>query len=333
MEHSPVFILKQKAFREKSHTAADRKQNRSACPANISFDERAGETYPEEKGELMEPRIELPEWLESCRPDDAVYAAAYEGTPPEFRALLKTAIAFYFHRWHQQDGESIIEAGSPRTGFRSTEHSFPSAWALAVLGPGFSSPARFLSSLVPAVIAGTGRILIVSETSFSSSVATAMELAGLEDSFILEQERFADLYEDLRASSPHGRLLVFPGPDGALSPAQKDLLHKAAADGLPLMHDRPSPRLLSLYGSGEEDTDLPADEVKARLSWLHPDAELLDAPTPGISAVFTPGTRSSVPLYGPFTAGPGMEACWPGPGPEFFRTCILSAFFSQEYPL
>ena len=60
-------------------------------------------TLPE--NETTMPTIEIPGWLEACRPDDDLYADAYEGTPAELRALLKTAIAYAFHRWPLADDE------------------------------------------------------------------------------------------------------------------------------------------------------------------------------------------------------------------------------------
>jgi hypothetical protein len=75
------------------------------------------------------PTIEIPGWLEACRPDDDLYADAYEGTAAELRALLKTAIAFTFHRWGLHDGESRSERVSPRAGFRHCEAARPAPWA------------------------------------------------------------------------------------------------------------------------------------------------------------------------------------------------------------
>lgn len=271
----------------------------------------------------MSITIELPGWLEACRPDDALYADAYEGTPAELRALLKTAIAFAFHRWPSADGETRIARASGRSGFRHEEVARPVDWALAVLGPGFASPARLLAALIPAVIAGAGRILVVSEAPFSAAVCTALELAGLEDSFLLDGEQMPGLYEDLRALSPEGRVLVFPDASGALTEAQKRLLHDAALDGMPRLRDLPFPRLLSLHA--------PGSEAEARLRWLHPDAELLHEAAPGLSAAFTPES-SALPggLVPAFLCGPGMEACWPGPGPEFYLTRSCSAFLFQD---
>ncbi len=272
----------------------------------------------------MSPITDLPAWLESFRPDDALYADAYEGTPAHLRALLKTAIAFAFHRWKPDQGERSVTVESPRAGFARTERSRPASWVLAVAAEGFASPARLLAALVPAVIAGVDRIIVVSPATFAPAVATALELSGIEDSFVLDDDCAADLYEDLRAASPDGRVVVFPG-GGPLTPGQKDLLHRAAADGLRVFRDAPAPRILAL---GAEEGPLP-EETRERLLWLHPDAELIDAPAPELRAVFT---QSDVPsgCAAPFVAGPGMEACWPGPSPEFFRTRTLSAFLVQE---
>ena len=271
----------------------------------------------------MSMNIELPDWLDACRPDDALYADAYEGTPAELRALLKTAIAFAFHRWPSMDGETCRARRSGRSGFSHTELRRPASWALALLGPGFASPARLLAALVPAVIAGAGRILVVSEAPFSPAVCTALELAGLEDSFLLHAEQMPGLYEDLRAAAPDGRLVAFPGADGSFTPAQQELLHAAALDGLPRFRDLPRPRILSLHAEGSE--------AAARLRWLQPDADLLRAPAPDVRAVFTPLAEASPAAFFPaFLCGPGMEACWPGPSPEFYRTRTCSAFLFQN---
>ena len=277
----------------------------------------------------MSLNCDLPDWLESFRPDDDLYADAYEGTPAPLRALLKTAIAFAFHRYRADAGESRTETKSSRAGFFRMETSRPADWVLAVAAEGFASPARLLGALVPAVVAGAGRIALVSPAPFAPAVATALELSGLEDSFTLDDERTADLYEDLRAASPNGRVIVFPGPE-PLTPGQKDVLHRAAADGVPVFCDHAAPRLLSLYGKidGHED-GLSPEEMRSRLLWLHPDAVLLDEPAPGMNAVFAP-EGVLPPFEAPLLAGPGMEACWQSLDPDFFLTRTLSAHLVQE---
>ena len=272
----------------------------------------------------MRKPIELPDWLEACRPDDDLYADAYEGTPAELRALLKTAIAFAFHRWPLADDEQRLCRISSRSGFRHSESSAPAGWAIASLGPGFASPARLLAALVPAVLAGVDRILVISEAPFTPAVCTALELAGLEDSFLLEADQMPGLYEDLRTLCPDGRVLAFPGADGTFTDAQKELMHSAALDGLPRLRDLPSPRLLCLHE--------PGSPVEERLLWLYPDAEFLTEATPDIRAAFMPDEASCPPdaALVPFLCGPGMEACWPGPSPEFYRTRTCSAFFFQN---
>ena len=273
----------------------------------------------------MSPIFDIPAWLEAFRPDDDLYAQAYENTPAPLRALLKTSMAFAFHRRGMKDGDGAYRVDCPRAGFSRREDVRPAAWTLAVTGPGFASPARFLAAAVPAIMAGVPRILAVSSETFAPAVITALELAGLEDSFVLDAEGLASLYEDLRAVSPDGRILFFPGPEGP-DEAMKDLMHKAAADGTAAYRDKAAPRILSLYKKGDTPS---AAETEKRLRWLHPDADILDAPAPGIRAVFAPEPFDVSPAA-PLTAGPGMEACWPGPEPEFFRTVTLCARLVQE---
>ena len=278
----------------------------------------------------MSPNFELPAWLEAFRPDDELYARAYEETPAPLRALLKTAMAFAFHRFGMQDDESESSFSCARAGFSRTEYARPAAWALAVTGADFASPARFLAATVPAVLAGVPRVLVVSASPFAPPVAAALELAGLEDSFLMDAEGLASLYEDLRAFSPEGRVMLFPGPEGC-DAGMKDLLHTAVSDGTAVYRDRGAPRILSLY-KGEGGNGVPsAAEVEKRLLWMHPDAELLDAPAPGAGAVFTP-EPSAAPCRAPLIAGPGMEGLWTGPSPEFFRTGALCAQLVQEIP-
>ena len=269
----------------------------------------------------MRLNIELPAWLENCRPDDTLYADAYEGTPAELRALLKTAIAFAFHRWPLADDEKLTSRTSARAGFRHSESSCPAGWVIASLGPGFASPARLLAALVPAILSGVSRILIVSEAAFSPAVCTALELAGLEDSFLLDKEQMPGFYEDLRALCPDGRVLAFPSADGTFTEAQQELMHSAALDGMPRLRDLPSPRLLCLHDSGSTEEE--------RLHWLYPDAEFLSEAAPDVRAAYVP---EDMPGLGgiPFVCGPGMEACWPGPSPKFYRTCTCSAYLFQN---
>ena len=171
---------------------------------------------------------------------------------------------------------------------------------------------------------------ILSPEAFAPAVVTALELSGLEDSFVLDDEHMLTLYGELHAACPDGRVILFPGRNGRLSPGQKQLLHRSAADGIPVYRDRAAPRLLSLYTEDGQDDDGPSpDDMKARLLWLHGDAVLLDASASGADAVFLPGHAAS-PCPAPLTAGPGMEGCWPGPSPDFFRTRTLSAFLVQE---
>ena len=154
-----------------------------------------------------------------------------------------------------------------------------------------------------------------------SAVCAALELAGLEDSFLLDGEQMPGLYEDMRTLCPEGRVLAFPGAEGHFTPAQQELLHSAALDGMPRLRDLPSPRLLCLHepGSFHEES----------LRWMQPDAEFLSEPAPDIHAAYVPG-EGSAPCGIPFVCGPGMEACWPGPSPEFYRTRTCSAFLFQK---
>ena len=118
-----------------------------------------------------------------------------------------------------------------------------------------------------------------------------------------------------------GERCTLMSADGSFTEAQQELMHSAALDGMPRLRDLPSPRLLCLHNAGSTEEE--------RLRWLYPDAEFLSEPAPDVRAAYAPEEMPG--LVGiPFVCGPGMEACWPGPSPEFYRTSTCSAYLFQN---
>ena len=98
--------------------------------------------------------FDLPDWLESFRPDDDLYANAYEGTPAGLRALLKTAIAFAFHRWKPDGSEAILQTKSARAAVARRAGIDHWRWSCMSVSPGWvsvSDAARYVK-LAPDVI-------------------------------------------------------------------------------------------------------------------------------------------------------------------------------------
>lgn len=71
-----------------------------------------------------------PAWLEAPRVADGLVAAAYEATPPRFRAALKTALALaHFHFGESASCRDEAET-SARLGFQCASSRAPAPWAL-----------------------------------------------------------------------------------------------------------------------------------------------------------------------------------------------------------
>lgn len=299
------------------------------------------------------------------RIDDALSAQAYDATPPALRALLKTAIAFQYHLYAEAPASETRTVHCPAAGFRHTVHEKPAAWTVAVIEPHFDSPARLLAALMPAVLAGVDRIFVVSFGSpIAPSLLVALELAGLEDVFVLpsciRQQNTVDPLRMLTAlfdENPDGRLLLFPTAHARLSPIFVDLARLACHLHLPSWQDAP-PRLLALHSPSVTGHSMPLESL---LHWahgnvfitregtlegelpLHPSGAQADAEENNrneevewdemsydelslYDACYT--GQSSIITAQPscgLTLGAGMEACWDSLPRDFFRTRFLSA--------
>lgn len=291
-------------------------------------------------------------WLTPWRLDDAAAGRAYEETPPALRAEIKTAIALQCALEGEAPAESDIRTTSRTAGFYRRETERPAAWTLAVIDPAHAAPARLLAALAPAVLAGVERILIIAAGGVPSpAVCVALELAGLEDVFVLpalmrdapppprhsekqdapfpEHPAPADVLIRLHDGNPDGRLLLFPTEKSLNSPFFAFLRRLARDRKIRIWQDSPAPRLL-LAGS-----DNPRREEVIR--WAHGDGVLERRPAAeafppaareaGWDAVYVDEAPATLPVARVF--GPGLEACWRNreTGIRFFRSASLAATF------
>ena len=278
----------------------------------------------------MDNVVPMPEWTEGFRAGDEVFARAWEEAGAQDRALLKTAIAFQFHLWGMRDARGSLERSDPREGFRSIVSSGPAPWTLAVLSPGYASPARLLAALVPAVLAGA-RPAVISLSAPEPSIAAALELAGLDDRVILDGAGARRLLAELRSASAGGCLVLFPWPGGPGENASPELLLPGPPcgpwRGLRVWQDIPRPRIILRPCAAESD----GREMERRLRWLHPDA-LVEGTEAGGAADAVFNAQDPFPACG--SAGllfrAGLEACWTGPSPEFFRIRRCAACLAPE---
>ncbi len=264
-------------------------------------------------------------WTEEVRRlDDALFAGAWEEVGDKDRALLKTAIAWHFHRLGRCSGKLSRESSSFSAGFALRFSEQPAPWVLAVLEEGFASPARLLAGIVPAILAGVPQITAAASSPPPPAVLAALELAGIEDVFLAGQHGAESMLRDYARNMGNGRLLHFCGTH----PCRDRLSACAGGMSIPCMHIPSDPRILllpSASGSAER-------ELHRRIALFHPDAHIIQGEETMPFADAAYGASLDTPLSPHCSAlyGEGMEACWQGPGTEFFRSCSSAAFLAKE---
>ena len=165
-----------------------------------------------------------PDWLETARIDDAVVDAAYENTPAQLRASIKTGLALAFAHFGQRQREADGVTRRPHAGFWFGEHSRAVPWCIILMDATYAAAARLAAACVLPRLCDVPEVFAVAVgengTPPANNVLTALTLSGVEDVFSLPQPNVHTLLEAMAAGSetgPQGRVL---------------LLHKGDLDGL-----------------------------------------------------------------------------------------------------
>ncbi len=264
----------------------------------------------------MDTRADFPlEYL-----PDEVFEQSYAACPPQKRAALKTALAFY-HFYFGEQNLHHQEYVNPRLGFTFTHHINPSPWALFVLEEDFAAPARLLAAAAPAIFAHVPRMFFVTAPAKTPSMPHASCLAALEIAGLGEN---ACLVEDIPGflqhlcQTPGGRLLLFPSHKR--SPFWDTLRSQARGllpSGLQIYQDIP-PRV---YLGQEADEEI--------FRFAQPDARI-DS-TPGYYQAFY-GQKAPQNIQAAASFGPLLEACFTHPKLllSFFAQTLLETFFQPD---
>ncbi len=116
---------------------------------------------------------------------DQLFANAYESLDASQRALIKTAIAFHFSLQPKQYEQHKVIKNKP-DGFNISKSYTLRPFACFFMDKNFASPARLLSLICPALIAGLENIYVFIESGIRASIITTLELCGLEQVYVLE---------------------------------------------------------------------------------------------------------------------------------------------------
>ena len=259
-----------------------------------------------------------PQWAEAARLDDALAAAAYEATPAHLRAAVKTGLALAHMHFGESTTSQRSEERNGHLGFWRRSIAHPAPWAVIAFTPAYAAAARLAAACMPAQLCGVPLVgaVCVGGTPSSNALVT-LELAGVEDIFVMDNAGLCTLLEETQ-----------PGPGRLV------LLHRGELDGvaaaaraleLPCFEERRSPVLC-----------LPKPEAFDLEALAFAQAEALDAAQES-PLHLTPDATYLAPVAalghcrerrtGPFPYGsapaftPGCEGFWLHPGltPDFFR--------------
>ena len=168
------------------------------------------------------PPSPWPDWLENRRVDDAVVDAAYEGTPPQLRASIKTGLALAFAHFGQREKATDSITSHSRAGFWFGAHTRPAPWCCILMDASYAAAARLAAACVLPRLCDVPEVFAVAvgENAPADNVLTALTLSGVEDVFCLPQPEVSALLEAMATGSEagaQGRVL---------------LLHNGALDNL-----------------------------------------------------------------------------------------------------
>jgi hypothetical protein len=250
---------------------------------------------------------ELPSWLASCFVSDSEMARAYERIAPALLAMCKHTLALqhtFFGESPDREEQSLLRCAQ---GFHTRVCSKPADWALVIFDSDYASAPRLLAAAMPALLARVPLVLcICTPGPVRPELLCALELAGQEQVYVLEQSHSMALVRSLAAQPGQGRLVLLHR--GLLSA----LRVVADESGVPCWEERRAP-LLRICGV-EPDAEL--------IRLAHPDAASAENTAPDAVYCSRPDAGQT---QAPLVFSPGMEGCWLHPSltPDFFRVRAL----------
>lgn len=268
-----------------------------------------------------------PLWLDTCRVEDSALADAYDRTPMPYRAGIKQCLALCQSVYGESPEDLLHATAHSGQGFWHVLRESAAPWALFAVTPAYRAPARLAAAIMPAILARVPRIALLCLGGMPhESVRAVLELAGVEDSFIVSVDQADTLLRELQAQQGRqetpaaGRLCLLHDGNALAS-----LRLAAAALGIPCMEEAAPPRL-ALDAAAEVDSNalIFAHGDAGEQARTFSDAEEL----PACDACFAAPEHLGWLAAGlPLILGPDMEGCWLHPHlhPDFFRNRARTA--------
>ena len=265
---------------------------------------------------LQTPSACWPEWAEESRPDDALSADAYDGTPARCRAVVKTGLALAHMHFGQSCGQVREMREDGLRGFWRRQSSHAALWAVVAFTPEYAAAARIAAACAPAMLAGVPVVGAVCVGGTPSPAAlVSLELCGVEDIFLLHADGLCALLRETRPG-PGRLVLLHTGQLSGISPAARAMGIPCFEENRPPVLHMPHPEIfdtqaLAFAQAATAKTAGTAGDAPPDACYLSP-AAALEYCGDGDNGLFP---RHGAPVY-----TPGCEGFWLHPGltPEFF---------------
>jgi hypothetical protein len=259
-----------------------------------------------------------PQWLDDCRIDDDALAQAYDSTPLPLRAAVKQCMALchaVYGEGASADSHTVTDAA---LGFWHSHSRQPAPWALLIISPAYAAAARMAAALMPAILARVPRIGAVCVGGIPSLAARlTLELTGVEDSFIVNDDELDALLQSMNKSGA-GRVLLLHAGELAHSAS---MVRKA---GIACFEECRPPLLLAAQDCALDPTVLAfAHGANCPLVTNNAASPHTEPQPPARTAYYYAAAPSQPPLSHSLVLAQGMEGCWLHAG-------LSRAFFDNE---
>ncbi len=238
------------------------------------------------------------QFLENHCISDILRAEAYESSSAQERQCLKTAIAYHALLGEKAPKVSTVTEYSAQ-GFRQEQSRFSAPWLLAVASPEFTSPARLIAALMPALLAHVP-VFFITLGKPASALLLALELMGIENIYSLESTtQLVEVMQKNTAQTMHKGRCVFLHHNFALCSASsvRSLFPVVEALHIPYFEDKNQPIIFADEHFSGRDL----------LCFTQPDAHLLEDANAFAHAAFSDSENANNYLQ---CWQSGMEACW-----------------------
>lgn len=169
-------------------------------------------------------------WIEERRLPDPVMGAAYEDFGAQARGFIKNAIALADFYYTGEKPCVFTVQRDNNLGFSASRLTRPSDWTALIYSADFDAAALSCAAAIAPMLCGVPLVFAVCLAAEPSpSILTSLELCGVEDIFILDNDNMLKLAASLASQQTHGRALVLDSsPDGGLQSLASGLSEMAS---------------------------------------------------------------------------------------------------------